>query len=133
MNDSEKYKKMFNFLGRWVFLNECGISVGEYLRDTGVQNVAIYGFGILGKHLLFELRQSGINIVYGIDKRSDKLNLDISFCDWENKEELPNVDMLIVTAISDYPVIEKELCEIREYPIVSLEELVISLERKQKK
>ena len=132
LTEEFKYKKMFNFLGRWVLLNECGISVGEYLKDAGVRNVAIYGFGILGKHLLFELRQSGINIVYGIDKRSDKLNLDILFLDWEKKEDLPDVDMLIVTAIADYPMIEKEICEVREYPIVSLEDIFENMEKQRR-
>lgn len=129
ITNDEKYKRMFQLLGRWVSLNECGLTIGKYLKEKKVRNIAIYGFGILGKHLLFELREAGINIVYGIDKRNDKLNLNITFIDLSDKKALPDVDFLIVTAVSDYEEIEKEICEVRKYPVISLEELINDLEK----
>lgn len=128
MTEAEKYKMMFSFYSRWVTLNEDGLTVGKYLKQKNIHNVAIYGLGALGKHLLYEIKKESINIVYGIDKRSDKLNLQIPFLNWEDKALLPEVDMLIVTAIADYEMIEKEICEIREYPVISLEELITDME-----
>ena len=128
-----KYKKLFSILGRWVSLNESGLTVGNYLAGKNKKNIAIYGLGVLGKHLLYELKEAGINVTYGIDKRGDKLNLDISFIDWEEKDNFPEVDFLIVTAIVDYEILEKELCEIREYPMISLEEIICDMEQYRRK
>ena len=129
IGENDKYKRLFNFFGRWVRLNEEKITVGDFLRDRNFQNVAIYGMGALGRHLLFELREVGINVVYSIDQRSDKLKLDIPFLDWADKEALPEVDLLIVTAITDYDAIEKEICEVREYPVISLEDIMREMEK----
>ena len=129
IGENDKYKRLFNCFGRWVRLNEEKITVGDFLRDRNFQNVAIYGMGALGRHLLFELREVGINVVYSIDQRSDKLKLDIPFLDWEDKEALPEVDLLIVTAITDYDAIEKEICEVREYPVISLEDIMREMEK----
>lgn len=131
MKEDDKYKKLFNFFSRWVRLNEEGMTVGLFLKSRNIQNAAIYGMGALGRHLLFELREAGINVVYGIDQRSDKLNLDISFLNWADKEALPDIDMLIVTAIVDYDVIERELCEVREYPVISLEDIIKDMEKQR--
>lgn len=129
--ENAKYKRLFNLLGRWVALNEAGLTIGHYLKKKNKKKIAIYGFGILGKHLLHEAKKAGIEVVYGIDKRSSKLNLDILFFDWKDKQNLPDVDFLIVTAISDYELIEKEICEVREYPIISLEEIIEDIEKRR--
>lgn len=128
MKDSVKYKKLFNLLGRWVALNERGLSVGKYLKEKDINKVAIYGLGALGEHLLYELQEEDIQIVYGIDKRAEKLKLDIRFENWEDKKSLPDVDLFIVTAVMDYEMIEKEICEIRDYPVISLEEIICKME-----
>ena len=83
---------------------------------------------VSGRHLLFELESVGVQIRYGIDQRSDKLNLGVTFIDWSDKKALPKVDMLIVTAIADYALIEKEMCETRDYPIISLEDIICDME-----
>lgn len=129
--ENAKYKRLFNLLGRWVALDESGLTIGHYLKEKNKKKIAIYGFGILGKHLLHEAQKTGIEVVYGIDKRSARLDLDILFLDWEDKQNLPDVDLLIVTAISDYELIEKEICEVREYPIISLEEIIEDMEKRR--
>lgn len=129
LRKENKYKQMFNFFGKWVTLNETGMTVGNFLKERKIQNVAIYGLGALGRHLLYELQEEGINVVYGIDQRSDRLNINIPFMDWSNKESLPDIDLLIVTPITDYDEIEREICEVREYPIISLEDIIRDMER----
>lgn len=122
--EDNKYKKLFTFFSWWVSLNESGFTVGKYLKGRNINRVAIYGLGALGRHLLFELKEAGIDVVYGIDQRSDKLNLAIPFLDWADKKALPDVDLLIVTAITEYEQIERELCEVRECPVISLEDII---------
>ena len=129
MNTVEtKYKKILHILDRWLTLKECGMSVGNYLKGKNNTKVAIYGLGVIGKHLLYELQQDGINVVYGIDKNSAKLDLNVFFMEWKNKSIFPEVDLLIVTAVNDYPVIEKELLEVRKYPIISFEDIINEME-----
>ena len=133
MSTDNKYKKLFQFFSRWVTLNENGMTTGKFLKEKKVQNVALYGLGPLGRHLLFELREAGIGVVYGIDQRSDKLNLDVNFLDWSDKKSLPEVDLLIITAIVDYESIEREICEVREYPVISLEDIIKEMEKLRSK
>ena len=86
----------------------------------------------VGKHLLAELKDSKIEIVFGIDKRKDQLNN--SFPIYTINEILPKVDAVIVTVIYDFEKIYKELKDKIAVPIISLEEVIdyIDLTEKEK-
>lgn len=111
-----------NCLDNWMLLKEKEINPAEYLRRYNYKTVAVYGMGILGKHLLFDLERAGIEIAYIIDRRVD-LNhprLEIKSVN----DVLEKVDAVVVTAIADFDEIYEVLRTKVKCPVLSISELI---------
>lgn len=118
----EKIRKIRNCLDRWMVLKEEKRNVAEYLYRFDIKTVAIYGMGILGRHLLAELKESPVKIECLIDRN------------WKNKvegykfispdEEFPVIDAIIITAISEFGSICEILKGKTNARLMNLEELV---------
>lgn len=83
-----------NIFDKWMGLREQGTRYSEYLSAAGIKCVAIYGCGIVGKHLLSELKPS-IEIKYFIDRNAREVKADIPVYTW--KDIWPEVDAVIIT------------------------------------
>ncbi len=119
---NEKYMGYWKILNRWLILKERGVKLEKYLVERKVGTVAIYGLGMLGRHLVEELKHSSIVLKYGIDRRTDGICLD--FPVYSLNDNLPEVDLIVVTATYDYENIRKALREKVNYPMLSLSELI---------
>lgn len=91
----DKFKKMFFIYNAWMDLYNRGCSVSQYLRKKGINNVAIYGNGYLGKQLYKELKRNGINVGYFIDRNALYMEEEIPV--YSADEKLPQVDAVIIT------------------------------------
>lgn len=115
-------RRCFDF---WMTLRENGRSVAEYLIQYNIRNVAVYGYGALGKHLITELSNSAVSISYIIDRdvRLNHLKYEIK----SPNEYLPPVDAIIVTPVDDFESIYFVLRNSVSYRIISLLELTSEL------
>lgn len=123
----EKLDKMVKCLDKWMGLREEGISLASYCTDRDVRVIGIYGYGRLGRHLVWELERGGLSVSWIMDQRYDvlgKKNKCYRFLSPNEGCRLENVDMIIVTAVEDYYQIEAELCKYMDVEIVSVEEIV---------
>lgn len=114
----------FHVLDMWLILKNSGKSLAEYFEDNSIDTIAIYGLGILGKHLYEELRERKSMIRYGIDRNADRIRikgLQIKTLE----DELSEVDAIIVTPV-DYYSIEKEIRHKmgKKIEIISIEDVV---------
>lgn len=75
-----------------------------------------------GETLVYELKDSGITVVYGIDNNSDFIFSDMKIVTME--DDLEKVDAIVVTAITFFDEIEKALSEKTDCPVISLEEIL---------
>lgn len=127
-----KCESQVRLLDKWLRIKEEGKHLEKYFQEKNYQKISVYGLGKVGKHLLAELKDSKIEIVFGIDKRKDQLNN--SFPIYTINEILPKVDAVIVTVIYDFEKIYKELKDKIAVPIISLEEVIdyIDLTEKEK-
>ncbi len=91
----DKFKKMFFIYNAWMDLYNRGCSVSQYLRKKGINSVAIYGNGYLGKQLYKELKRNGINVAYFIDRNALYMKEEIPV--YSANEKLPQVDAVIIT------------------------------------
>ena len=120
----QKEKSYKAALNLWMTLREREISVVNYLEHKGFINVAIYGYGMFGKHLYHELKKSVINVKYIIDKNAD-INLD-------NIEKIilgecmEDIDVIIVTPYMEFEEINDELKEYYSCQIISIQTLLLN-------
>ena len=112
-----------NLLNAWLTLKFNGNNLERYFIENNIKNIAIYGMGFLGNHLLRELENSIVEVSYIIDKNKDKLNL-------ENTkgvilgEELPETEAIVVTPVQFFDSIYMELRCYTDISIISLKQVI---------
>lgn len=120
-----KDKIIIDCLDIWMSLKEKGISLACYLRQYHYNKVAVYGIGILGRHLLYELEQEGIEIAYIIDRRETVYYPGVEIKSPESA--LEEVDAVIVTA-ADFDEIYVGLKAKLGSPVLSIAEVLGELQ-----
>ena len=109
-------------MDKWMEVLENGGSLAPILTRNGYKSVAIYGMGVLGRHLLCDLQKQQINIKYVIDKKSNVYTNGVKLL--RMSDELPHVDLIIITAFTEYDCIWKALREKTDCSIMSLREMI---------
>ena len=125
---SYKHLRMFKVLNIWMDLKQKGSSVGNYLYGHGYKRIAIYGMHYLGERLFLELRDTPVEIAYGIDKNTIMID---GLTVLNSNDQLETVDMIIVTAITYFDGIKQALEEKIKCPIVSLEDILYDMNNMQ--
>lgn len=115
--DKDSY--YLHLLDRWMTLRERGYSIASQILEMGYKRIAVYGYGILGKHLCEELYTSDVRVAYLIDKMGDQIQTDYKI--YLPTEMIPEVDAVIVSAVYDYEEIYKIMKNTTVSRIVSLE------------
>ncbi len=109
----------------WMSLREKGINLASYLERYGIQHVAIYGYGMLAKHLISELEGTCVTIDYFIDRSRRKNSIQYEVKPVE--DNLPQVDAVIVTVVDEFDSIYQMLKERMDCKFFSLYEIVSEL------
>lgn len=119
---SDKHLALFQMMNQWVRVKQEGKNLSAYFEKNGYKKIAIYGISYAGETLVEELRETDIEVLYGIDQKAQELDVDINVVTLD--DELEEVDVIVVTAITFFDEIEEKLSEIVNYPIVSLEDIL---------
>lgn len=122
---SNKHLEMIKLYDQWLATKQEGKSVADYLKSEGIKTVAIYGMSFIGQRLYEELRDTGIEVKYGIDKNWNKIYADIDMVSTE--DNLEEVDAIIVTAFYFFNEIEDSLLKKTDSSILSIEDIVYAL------
>lgn len=119
---SDKHLSLFLMMNQWVKVKQEGKNLGEYFERNGLKRIAVYGMSYAGETLIEELKDTGIEVVYGIDKHADKIfsTVDVISVD----DSFAEVDAVIVTAITFFDDIKDMLCEKVNCPVISLEDIL---------
>lgn len=110
---------------KWLSLKQEGKKLSEYFHENDYRRIAIYGMSDLGTSLLEELKYDNIEVAYGIDKRAELLNSEIPL--YHPEADLPDVDIVIITAISFYDEIVALLGKKLEVPMISIEDVLFTI------
>ena len=78
----------------------------------GYQSIAIYGYGMLGRHLVHQLGKAGINVKYAIESQKGKDAADDMEI-YSLNDNLPAVEAVIVTVLYEY----EEICDALKHKI----------------
>lgn len=121
----DKFKGYYTLLNQWLALKQEGKSIDKYFKDKGINKVAIYGMGEIGARLYYELKESEIELCYAIDNNSLSAYSELEI--YNSEDDLPDVDVIIVTAIFDFDDIVNNLQSKVNCSIISIEEIVYDI------
>lgn len=118
---TDKIDQLFILMCQWVSLKQSGKSIVSYFIDNDYCNVAVYGMGRVGVAILNELKNTKINVQYGIDLQKvsdDELTI------YKPDDLLPDVDIIVVSAITYYDEIKNHLYDKINCPVVSIMDIL---------
>ncbi len=124
-NMSEKHLALFLLMNQWVKVKQDGKNLSSYFEKNGYKRIAVYGMSYAGETLLDELKNTGVEVAYGIDQKADSLYADVDVVSMNGT--LEPVDAVVVTAITFFDEIEEKLSRKMECPIVSLEDILYEI------
>lgn len=124
----QKLKKYICILELWMALRDRRITVEAYLLKRKKYKVAIYGGGILGRHLYYELKDSSIQVVCILD-RNEAVEIE-GTKRMSPGDSIEDIDVIIVTPIMEYKEIAKQLRDLYACDIFSLETILLNADYK---
>ena len=119
---ADKFQALFLLMNQWIRAKQEGKSLVSYFEKNGYKRIAIYGMSYVGENLLTELKDTGIEVVYGIDRNAGRLYADVDIFTLD--DTLEEVDAIVVTAITFFDEIEEQLSDKVSCPIISLEDIL---------
>jgi hypothetical protein len=119
---SDKHLTLYKMMNEWVRVKQEGKNLASYFEKKGYKKIAIYGMSYAGETLLQELKNTKIQVSYGIDRNSNSIYEDVDI--YSADDDLPEVDAIVVTAITYFNEIEEMLSEKVDCPVISLEEVL---------
>lgn len=122
LQDKDKYEHYLNILDAWMHLRERGGCLADWFSEKGYGRIGMYGCGTLGKHFLNEMEGSGVEIVYVADQKRERLPDKIP--SYLPEAELPEADIVVVSATFYYGEIYRKLKEKGIRNIISLEQII---------
>lgn len=125
---SEKHLYLFKMMVEWMALIQDGKSISDYITNKGIRRIAVYGVSYVGDCLIRELKNTEWELIYGIDNAENTIWTDIPV--FSMNDELEDVDIVIVTAVTNYEEIQKELFDKINSEVISLEEIIYQIRSK---
>ncbi len=117
-----RYMKIFD---KWLLLVEKNSGfLAKWLNENSMTRIAIYGMGMLGRHVYHQLIGSNIQVFYAIDRDATKELAGLKIMHPEEKH--PPADVVIVTAFYDYEKIHEAL-QREGLESISLEKLIMNI------
>lgn len=124
---TDKNLSLFLLYNKWIKSKQEGKTFKKYFDNMEYKSAAIYGMSYVGERLLTELKDSGVEVRYAVDLNSSRIYSDIEV--YSPKDNLPKADVMIVTAVYFFDEIYNKMKEKVTCPIVSIEDLLYSLDR----
>ena len=119
---SDKHLALFLMMNQWVKVKQEGKNLASYFEKNGYKTIAVYGMSYAGETLVNELKDSQIELKYGIDKNANHLYADMDIVTLD--DSLEEVDAVVVTPIFFFEEIEEQLSQVLDCPIISLEDIL---------
>lgn len=125
-DSDDKNKRYCRLYDNWLLLNERGDTFEQFFKDRNIKEIAVYGYGDIGRHLVAQLSDSNINIKYVIDKRKDSIITDSIPC-YQLSDNMPAVDAIVITPVCEYSEIRNKLKGVTSAEIISMEDIIYEL------
>lgn len=128
ISQRDRNREQFWCALQWLELLEDGTDLCSYFREHNSSRIAIYGAAEIGRVLRKEVeRDNVLQVLYFLDRNAEKQREKWGVPVYLPEEfaALPDVDMVVVTAIASFESIWSNLMRIRpEIPAVSLKTII---------
>lgn len=131
-NLQKRYKSYYELTNQWLNNQNEQKEMEAYFSENGLKKIAIYGMGTLGELFYKEIKKSGVEVVYFVDKNAETPYYAMDHIPVVNIEEIenqPEVDAMIITPVYDFDEICKELerAGAADRALISLEDIVYGI------
>lgn len=128
-SEEEMKNKMLKYyitLNNWIGKKQKNINLSSYFEKMGYKSVAIYGMKEVGERLYAELKYTKTEVKYAIDQNAESIYADIDV--YSPDDDLPEVDVIVVTATYYYNSILNNIKDKISCPIISLDDVIAGAE-----
>lgn len=120
-------KENSKLLSRWMKAIHHGKKLDMFFKEKKYKKLAIYGVSDIGELLIEEMKDTEIDLCYGIDRNADQILAEIPL--YKPTDELPAVDAIVVTAVYFF----EDICQTLRRngvacPIISLNDVLDDIE-----
>ncbi len=119
---TDKFKSQYQMLAAWMKIKQRNIAIESEWKAKQINKVAIYGNGENAQLLYQELKNTDIEVNCFIDKNASHYieNIPVlTIC-----EEIPPVDLIIVSIIDEFETIRSELEKVCHCQIMPMDEMI---------
>lgn len=120
--DAEKNRGLFLLMNQWVNIKQKGKSLKSYFEKNNLKKIAVYGMSYVGMQLLNELKDSEIEVAYGIDRNADNINSDIKLITMD--DDFEDVDAVVITTLTGFDEICDALSRKIDCYFISIEDIL---------
>ena len=120
-----KYKLFTKLFVTWISCDNNVGNIAEYLQNRNCTDIAIYGFGILGKILYNQLKGTNCNVKYIVDV-NENIVCDIPI--YHDLIDIEPVNLIVVTVLLDSERVVEQISKIGIQSI-SFEQLIDEIGR----
>ena len=121
VQEMSRMARKMNTLDKWMKLRSQGVKYAEYLRSLRIQSVAIYGCGMMGMYLFWDLQPS-ICVKCFIDRHAEERKAEIPVYGW--KDVCPDIDCIIITLMEGEEQVKKDIKEKTDQKILILKDWI---------
>ena len=122
----EKYANFTFLYDIWLKNIEDGKKISDYFTKRNHKTIAIYGMGMVGKHLLKQLNDKDVKVVFTIERNiASYNNMQYSYDDIKVIAGTP--DVIVITPLLEFEKIKEQLIVVFDTEVVSVEEVILSL------
>ncbi len=123
--EKSRYFGLFSLLNDWMYINNHGASISDYLTKKGYKRVAIYGMSHIGHRLKEELEKKGLTVCYGVD-RDGSIVID-GFKIYSPQDILPKADAIIIATYQNYEDLRELLQNKTEADVLFVKDILSDL------
>lgn len=121
-SSARKNRGLFLLMDQWVSIKQDGKRLENYFIKNNFRKIAIYGMGNVGKRIVKELKDSEIEILYGIDRSAESIYSEIKLV--TINQTLEKVDAVVITLVDDFEDVYDKLSEKLKCSIIAIEDII---------
>lgn len=123
----DKFRSYYELYNQWIKKITAGYKLENYFLEHNYKTIAIYGMGEIANRLIETLKNTAVDISYGIDRNTIQAFAEITILGLDEKDKFNGIDAVIVTPIFAFDKIKAVLQNKVECPIVSIEDVIYGL------